>query len=357
MNNDQSDDLVTQVVQAYTENTPLVITAGGSKTFYGNAVEGSALDVTSHTGIIEYQPSELVITARSGTPLVELEDALQQNNQQLAFEPPRHTDQATIGGAIACGLSGPARPFQGAARDFVLGAKIINGKGELMQFGGQVMKNVAGYDLSRLMVGAQGTLGVLLELSLKVLPKAEAETTLVFDSDAVEAHKMLRGWLSDGHPVTASCHFQGVLSVRLGSTENSIREAHIKMGGELASNDLWPQLRHQSHPCFQQDNLWRLSLPPAAAIHNEDNQLIEWGGALRWKVSNNNLFEQAQRLGGHATRYDMKSSPGKSGSAKTDSSDQIFQPLQAGMLAIHKRIKHALDPNNILNPARLYKEL
>ncbi len=357
MNSDIPAELAKQVAQAYTDRQALRIAAGGSKAFYGNAVDGEALDISQHSGIIEYKASELVITTRSGTRISDIESVLHEHGQQLAFEPPQHTDRATIGGAIACGLSGPARPFHGAARDFVLGAKIINGKGELMQFGGQVMKNVAGYDLSRLMVGAQGTLGVLLELSLKVLPKAEAETTLVFDSDADEAHKMLRGWLSNGHPVTASCHFQGVLSVRLGSTENSIREAHRKMGGEVASNDLWPQLRHQSHPCFQQHNLWRLSLPPAAAIRNEDDQLIEWGGALRWKVSNNDLFEQAQRLGGHATRYDMKSSPGNTSSALANSSDQIFQPLQAGMLAIHKRIKHALDPNNILNPARLYKEL
>lgn len=350
MNSDIEAELVEYVAQANTDRQALRIAAGGSKTFYGNAVDGKALDISQHSGILSYEPSELVITARSGTRISEIESTLDEHGQQLAFEPPCHSDQSTIGGAIACGLSGPARPFQGAARDFVLGAKIINGKGELMQFGGQVMKNVAGYDLSRLMVGAQGTLGVLLELSLKVLPKAEAETTLTFDSDAVEAHKMLRGWLRDGHPVTASCHYQGVLSARLGSTENSIREAHEKMGGDVASNDLWPQLRHQSHPCFQQQNLWRLSLPPAAAIHDEDDQLIEWGGALRWKVSNNDLFEQARRLGGHATRYCLNS-------ANASSTDEIFQPLQGGMLAIHKRIKHALDPNNILNPARLYQEL
>ena len=352
MNSDIPAELAKQVAQAYSDRQALRIAAGGSKAFYGKAVDGKALDISQHSGIIEYKASELVITARSGTRISDIESALHKHGQQLAFEPPQHTDRATIGGAIACGLSGPARPFQGAARDFVLGAKIINGRGELMQFGGQVMKNVAGYDVSRLMVGAQGTLGVLLELSLKVLPKAEAETTLAFEIDAKEGHKILRGWISDGHPITASCHYQGVLSIRLGSTENSIRNAHNKMGGEVISNDIWQQLRHQSHPCFQQENLWRLSLPPATVIHNEDDHLIEWGGALRWKVSNNDLFEQAQRLGGHATRYALKPD-----SARANSSDEIFQPLQGGMLAIHKRIKHALDPHNILNPARLYKEL
>lgn len=346
-NNDKTELLCDQVTRACSSKTPLAIRAGNSKSFYGRNVQGDPLTIDGHQGILSYKASELVITARSGTRISDIESTLHEQGQQLAFEPPRHSDQATIGGAIACGLSGPARPFRGAARDFVLGAKIINGKGELMQFGGQVMKNVAGYDVSRLMVGAQGTLGVILEVSLKVLPKAEAETTLVFEIDAVEGHKMLRDWLGNGHPVTASCHYQGMLSVRLSSTENSIGNAHRKMGGEVIASDLWQQLRHQSHPCFQQHNLWRLSVPPAAAIHNEDDQLIEWGGALRWKVSNNELFEKAQRLGGHATRYNIKSNP----------PDEIFQPLQAQMLTIHKRIKHALDPNNILNPARLYKEL
>ena len=159
---------------------------------------------------------------------------------------------------IACGLSGPARTFQGAARDFVLGTKIINGKGELLQFGGQVMKNVAGYDVSRLMVGAQGTLGVITEISLKVLPRSERETTLTFEVGAAEGHQMLRTWLGHGQPISASCHYRGVLSVRLSSTENSVRQACRKMGGDVTVSDLWQQLRDQTHPHFQQRDLWRL---------------------------------------------------------------------------------------------------
>lgn len=346
-NTDQSQLLCDRVKQACNDRIPLAITAGNSKAFYGRKVLGEPLSLTEHHGILSYKASELVITARSGTLISEIETVLEQQHQQLAFEPPCHSNRATIGGAIACGLSGPARAFSGAARDFVLGTKIINGKGELLEFGGQVMKNVAGYDVSRLVTGAQGTLGVILEVSLKVLPKAEKETTLAFETDAGQGHKMLRRWLQDGHPVTASCHYQGVLSVRLGSTENSIRQAHSKMGGEITSNSLWQQLRHQSHPCFQQDDLWRLSVPPSTALHDNENQLVEWGGGLRWKVSNNELFEKAARLHGHATRYRMK----------TGSSEQVFQPLQPAMLAIHQRIKNALDPNNILNPGRLYQEL
>jgi len=346
-NTDKTRLLCDQVERACNSKTPLAIRAGNSKAFYGLDVEGEMLLLDGHQGILSYEASELVITARSGTRLSEIESALDEHGQQLAFEPPLHSDRATVGGAIASGLSGPARAFKGAARDFVLGAKIINGKGELMKFGGQVMKNVAGYDVSRLMVGAQGTLGVLMEISLKVLPKAEAETTLVFEVDAEKGHQWLRDWLHQGHPVTASCHYQGILSVRLSSTSNSIEQAHKKMGGETGASDLWPQLRHQTHPCFQQESLWRLSVAQSTAIHNEEKQLIEWGGALRWKVSNNDLFEQAKRLHGHATRYNINAR----------SSDEIFQPLQPSMLAIQKRIKQAFDPENILNPNRLYKEL
>lgn len=345
--NDKSEQLREQIVNAYRTKTPLVISAGNSKSFYGRQVEGEAMPLDGHQGILTYQPSELVITARSCTRLVELEAALDQHNQQLAFEPPLHTEHATLGGAIACGLSGPARAFRGAARDFILGAKVINGKGELLQFGGQVMKNVAGYDVSRLMAGAQGTLGVLTEISLKVLPKSEAETTLAFEVDAALGHQWLRDWLHQGQPISASCHHQGTLSLRLSSTENSITQAHNRMGGEIVSNELWHQLRHQTHPYFQQDQLWRLSLPPSTNVHNEDDQLIEWGGGLRWKVSNNDLFEQARRLHGHATRYALRAAP----------SQHVFQPLQPAMLAIHKRIKQAFDPHNILNPCRLYQEL
>jgi glycolate oxidase FAD binding subunit len=347
MNSDLSSELQDRVSSANSTKEPLNITAGESKAFYGHNVDGEKLDVSGHSGIIDYRASELVITARSGTKLTDVEAALHEQGQQIAFEPPRHNENATIGGTVACGLSGPGRPFFGAARDFVLGAKIINGRGELMQFGGQVMKNVAGYDLSRLMVGAQGTLGVILEVSVKVLPKAETESTLAFEINAADGHRMLRDWLGAGHPITASCHYQGVLSVRLSSTENSVGEAARKLGGEAVSNQLWQQLRDQSHPCFRQEGLWRLSLPPAAVVDTEVEQLIEWGGALRWQVAGSDLFERAQRLGGHATRYQMT----------PDRPEKIFQPLQPGMLAIQKRIKHALDPANILNPGRLYPEL
>jgi len=344
---DDTEMLCERVQDAAAGKTPLVIRAGDSKSFYGRTVQGKPLTLTSHRGILSYRASELVITARCGTRIADIEAALDEHGQQLAFEPPRHSAQSTIGGAVACGLSGPSRPFYGAARDFVLGAKIINGKGELMQFGGQVMKNVAGYDLSRLMVGAQGTLGVILEVSIKVLPKSEAETTLVYEIEAAAGHQKLRDWLGRGLPISASCHYQGLLTVRLNSTENSIRDSRTAMGGEETDSDIWQQLRDQTHPGFHRKNLWRLSLPPAAPIDNEDDQLIEWAGALRWQTSDNELFDKASGLGGHATRYTLGS----------DTSAEVFQPLSSGMLAIHKRIRHALDPDHILNPGRLYQEL
>lgn len=347
MSSDLSHELQEKVSCANSDKTPLKITAGCSKAFFGHDVDGEKLDVRSHAGIIDYRASELVITARSGTKLTDIETALAEQHQQLAFEAPRHNADTSIGGVIACGLSGPARAFQGAARDFVLGTKIINGKGELLQFGGQVMKNVAGYDVSRLMVGAQGTLGVITEISLKVLPSAEQEATLAFEVDAIEGHQMLRTWLSHGQPISASCHYRGVLSVRLSSTENSVRQACRKMGGEATSSDLWQQLRDQTHPHLQQHDLWRLSVPTATPLENENDQLVEWGGALRWQVSGKALFDKAQALGGHATRYNRQ----------PISADEIFQPLQPAMIAMHRRIKHALDPNNILNPGRLYKAL
>ena len=349
---DKTELLCEQVLHACNNNKPLAIRAGNSKRFYGREVEGDALLVDGHLGILSYEASELVITARAGTRLSEIEAVLERNGQQLAFEPPMHSERSTLGGAIASGLSGPARAFNGAARDFVLGAKIINGKAELMQFGGQVMKNVAGYDVSRLMVGAQGTLGVLLEISLKVLPKPEAEMTLSYEADAITAHRWLRDWLHRGLPITASCHYQRRLSLRLGSTENSLRAAHKTMGGEIADSAMWPQLRDQTHTFFAQPNLWRLSLPPSAALENDEDSLIEWGGALRWKASNNKLFEKARRLKGHATRYQSNAA-----AAGTNPAQDIFQPLQPTVLAIHQRLKKAFDPLNILNPGRMYEEL
>ncbi len=350
MTHDASKHIRQQVQQAFAGQQALRIAGGGSKVFYGNRVDGAELDVRQHCGIIDYHPSELVLTARAGTPLSDIFDALQQHRQMLAFEPPMHNEHSTFGGAIATGLSGPRRTFAhvggGAARDFVLGARIVNGRGEVLQFGGQVMKNVAGYDVSRLMTGAQGTLGVLLDISVKVLPRPPCETTLSLQASETEAQQKLAQWINRGLPVSASCAFGNTLILRLSSTERSVAEAKKHIGGEVIHNDFWQYLQHQSHDFFEQANLWRVSLPPATPPIAEGRpQLIEWAGALRWIVSDSPLFELATKHGGHATRYPLHH----------DCTEDRFSPLPETMLALQKRLKQSFDPAGILNPGRLYR--
>lgn len=347
--NDSAEELCTRVGHAFHSRQPLRITGGNSKSFYGRRVDGEEFSVAGHTGIIEYRASELVLTARSGTRLSEIESALAENKQMLAYEPPMHDPRSTLGGSIASGLSGPRRPFAGAARDFVLGTTIINGKGERLKFGGQVMKNVAGYDASRLMTGAQGTLGVLLDVSIKVLPTPESEITLCFEQGFEEAHDNLRGWILQGHPITASCYIDDQLFVRLSSTFNGVKSAHATIGGDFQSNTIWTSLRHQTHDFFRQNkNLWRVSVPPSAkAIAPGQAQLTEWNGALRWIASDKELFTEARNGGGHASHYRLHGEP----------AENIFQPLSPAMLALQQRLKKSFDPENILNPERLYPGL
>ena len=346
---DSSKKLHEQIAHAQNNKTSLRITAGNSKSFYGRKVDGEEISITDHNGIIEYRASELVITARSGTKMSEIENALAEQNQMFAFEPPCHNENSTLGGIIACGLSGPRRGFTCAARDAVLGTTIVNGKGEPMKFGGQVMKNVAGYDASRLMVGAQGTLGVMLDISVKVLPRPESETTLSFEMSFEDAQQNVRQWILQGHPISASCYQDNQLKIRLSSTENSVIQAQQALGGEQADLEVWNQLRHQTHEFFtSHKNIWRISVPPATPMFAEDKpQMIEWNGALRWIASDDDMFAKAKVFGGHATRYTLN----------TDNADKVFQPLADPMLKIQQKLKASFDPKNILNPGRLYPEL
>lgn len=348
-NNNMAQDLCEQVSQAHDKASPLKISAGNSKSFYGRKIEGTELSLKDHSGIIDYHSSELVITARSGTKLSDIENALAENNQMFAFEPPCHNHNSTLGGIVACGVSGPRRGFTCAARDAVLGTSIINGKGELLKFGGQVMKNVAGYDTSRLMVGAQGTLGVLLDISVKVLPKPESETTLSFEISFADAQQNIRQWILQGHPISASCYHNNQLMIRLSSTENSVTQAQQTLGGEHSDIEIWNQLRDQTHEFFKQHkNIWRISVPPATPMFAEKKpQLTEWNGALRWIANNEDMFAQAKAFGGHATRYTLNS----------EQADQVFQPLAKPLLTLQTKLKASFDPKNILNPGRLYPEL
>ena len=361
MTNDVSDNLLEQVKNAFDNKEPLHITAGNSKAFYGNKVKAQKLSLLEHRGIIEYQPSELVISVRSGTPLSELEAELKANRQKLAFEPPQHSADTTIGGVIACGLSGPGRPAYGSARDFVLGATTINGKAEKLRFGGQVMKNVAGYDASRLMVGAQGTLGVILELSIKVLPISETEVSLKLHTKLGPAVKNLQQWIKQGLPVTASCHLNNTLYLRLSSTHSAVKQSLLTINNsyntEEIDNDFWLAIKNQAHAFFSDaEKLWRCSHQPATKFYdNIEHQLVEWNGALRWINSDIDLRAIAQHYNGHATRYPLNSYD--SDSYYNKQKTNIFQALQPGLLKIHQRLKQAFDPEKILNPGRLYTKL
>ncbi len=344
---DISQQLSETVRKAAQNHTLLTICGGGTKRFYAGDIEGETLDVTGHRGIVTYEPTELVVTARAGTPLAELEAALADKGQMLAFEPPWFGDGATLGGTIACGFSGPRRPYAGAARDFVLGTRIINGRGEILHFGGEVMKNVAGYDVSRLMVGALGSLGVLLEVSLKVLPKPAKEITLCFDMPADKAIETMNSWGAQPLPLSAACHTGDRLYIRLSGTELGVQAARTKLGGKALDkgDDFWRDLREHRSRFFQDAApLWRLSVPPATPTIDLPGQwLIDWGGAQRWlksKAPAKEIQQKTENLGGHATLFRQGSRHGAQ-----------FHPLPKKLVELHRNLKRAFDPDGIMNRA------
>jgi glycolate oxidase FAD binding subunit len=345
--------LIEQLQTAGADGTPLALQGGGSKAFYGRTCEGQPCLVAEHSGVIDYTPAELVISARAGTRLSELESVLEQEGQMLAFEPPHFGTAATLGGTIACGLSGPRRPYAGAARDFVLGVNCINGKGERLRLGGQVMKNVAGYDLSRLLTGSLGTLAVLLDIHLKVLPRPEIDVTLQQSCAADEAIQRSNRWAGQPLPLSGTCHVDGQLYLRLSGSAQGVAAAATLIGGDTCKDgpEFWQALREQQLPFFQNDTpLWRLSVPAAtASISIDGEQLLDWGGAQRWlksRATPEQIRGAAATSGGHATLY-----------RHGDRSGTVFHPLPPGMLALHRRLKQSFDPAGILNPGRMYAEL
>ena len=342
-------ELIERVQQAAADKTPLCIRGGGSKAFYGRHGLGEPLDLAGHRGIVGYEPSELVITAKAGTPLAEIEAALAENGQMLPFEPPGFGAGATLGGMVAAGLSGPRRPWGGAVRDAVLGVKMITGRGEVLRFGGQVMKNVAGYDVSRLMVGSLGTLGLLLEISVKASPRpAESRSrVLELDADAAAGLQVGRKPL----PLSATLHHAGRLHVRLCGSGQGVKAALDAVGGEDDPEPPWTGVREHTLPFFRKDGrLWRIALPAAApALGLPGESLVEWGGALRWlrtDLAEAPLRQRVAALGGHATLF-----------RGHDGTEAVFQPLPPAMLALHQRIKQALDPHGLFNPGRMYPEI
>lgn len=344
-----------RVLAAAVDKTPLRIRGGGTKDWYGQALQGNVLDTRSYSGIVSYDPTELVITARSGTPLADIESALDREQQMLAFEPPHFGAGATIGGVVAAGLSGPRRQAAGAVRDFTLGAVLMNDKGEVLHFGGQVMKNVAGYDVSRLLAGSMGMLGLILEVSLKVLPKPFVESTLRFEMGKTDAIRQLNEWGGQPLPISASAWHGRFLIVRLSGSSAAVKAAKQKMGGEeIAQADaIWSGVREHTNEYFTElsegHSLWRLSMPsvlPPLALPGE--QLIEWGGAQRWlktDVDAATVRTTAQKVGGHATLF-------RGG----DKSVGVFHPLAPAVANIHRNLKKAFDPSGIFNPGRMYKE-
>jgi len=342
------EQLQDQVRTATAARTPLRIRAGGSKDFYGNESDGELLDPRGHAGIVAHEPTELVITARCGTPLAELEAVLDAAGQMLPFEPPHFGPAATVGGCIAAGLAGPRRASAGAVRDYLLGAKLLTGSGDVLAFGGTVMKNVAGYDVARLAAGSLGVLGVITEVSLKVLPKPVAEATLRLQFDEAAALKKMNEWAGQPLPVSATAWRDGVLHVRLSGAQAAVTEAQSRIGGELVDGaGLWPMLREHTDSFFAGDApLWRIALPSTApALALPGAQLIEWGGGQRWlrgDVPAAEVRERAAACGGHATLF-------RGGERR-----HVFTPLSAPIAAIHKRLKAEFDPAGIFNPGRLY---
>jgi glycolate oxidase FAD binding subunit len=330
---------------------PLVVIGGGTKAFYGNEPHGEALDVRPVAGIVDYEPTELVVTVRGGTPLAELEARLAERNQMLPFEPPHFGPAATVGGAVAAGLAGPRRMAAGAVRDFVLGAKLLDGRGNVLAFGGRVMKNVAGYDVARTLAGSLGTLGVLVELSLKVLPRPVAEQTLLFEMNEAESIRRANEWGGQPLPISATAWCDGQLYVRLSGAAAGVQAAHAKMGGSPVPEAalLWAELREQSHGFFQPGGapLWRLAVPPTTGPLDLGATLVEWSGGQRWVWSDVPAAQIRARVaaaGGHATQF-------RGGDRRA-----AFHPLPPALAAIHRRLKAEFDPAGIFNPGRLYAE-
>ena len=367
MSDDTLRDLQERVRAADAARTPLRLRGGGTKDFYGEAPRGEPLELSALRGIVDYEPTELVVTARCGTPLAELEAALAGQRQMLGFEPPHFGANATVGGCVAAGLSGPRRAAAGSVRDFVLGAKLLDARGRVLSFGGQVMKNVAGYDVSRLLAGSLGVLGAIVEVSLKVLPLPAAETTLRLALTHDEALVRFNQWGGQPLPISATAWHDGAAWVRLSGAPPAIDAAVRRLGGETVEQaeaaDWWRALREQTLPFFghtERHTLWRLSVPSTTPrLDLPGRTLIEWGGALRWLRAD----DAAGGAGaGGATAEAIRTACARVGGSATlfrgpDRSVGAFHPLAPAVLAIHHRLKRELDPNGIFNPGRMYAEI
>jgi len=346
-------DIQAQIHAARADRVALAPIGSNGKHFYGRAVEARPLDLRPLRGIVHYDPTELVVTVRAGTPLAELEAALAAEGQYLPCEPPAFGDEPTVGGTIAAGLSGPRRPWSGALRDFVLGSRIIDSDGRLLRFGGEVMKNVAGYDLSRALVGSLGCLAVIAEVSLKVLPRPRHTRSLKLGIDLAESLRRLQGWAREPLPISGASHDGSGLMLRLEGGHGSVEAAVTHIGGHDADPAYWSALRDHQLPFFGdlRKALWRLALPPSIGpLALPGDALIDWGGQQRWLVSQaagDEIRALATRHGGHACLF-----RGVGGSPV----NAPFHPLPPALMTLHRRLKAQLDPHGLFNPGRMYAE-
>jgi glycolate oxidase FAD binding subunit len=353
--------------EARAQGQSIRIEGHGSKAFYGPppSDESRLLSTQGHQGIVDYDPTELVVVAKSGTPITELEQTLDASGQMLAFEPPRFNGQGTVGGMMATGLSGPRRMSAGAAKDFVLGMTVLDAQATPLRYGGTVMKNVAGYDLSRLNTGAMGTMGLIVDVSLKVLPKPPADETLVFEMSAQDSIDTANRWAGQPLPMVATVWRDGRFYIRLAGAVAAVTAAIQKLGGEQLSqasaHSLWQGLRDHADNFFKLNPanpavaLWRLSVPSVAPLSNQfaEPQLIEWGGALRWIQTDapaDRIRQIARAAGGHATLF-------RSVLPETRRSQGVFSEISPALMKIHQRLKREIDPDTLFNPGRLYPGL
>ena len=353
--------VIDQVASARATRRPLRLRGHGSKDFHGEAPRGAPLEMAGLAGIARYEPTELVVTVRAGTPIAELEAALADHGQCLAFEPPRFDERGTVGGMVAAGLAGPSRAAVGGVRDFVLGAALLNADGDVLRFGGEVMKNVAGYDVSRLLTGSMGILGPILEVSLKVLPMPPARATLRFEWPQPKALEQLQRWAGQPLPLRASAWWNDMLVVQLAGAHAAVRAAVQAIGGEpiegAAAERFWNGLRDQRDEFFGAAadavnagaTLWRVSVAPhAPPLATQGEQLIEWHGGQRWIVNHADaptMRALAAAAGGHATAFRGHKGAG------------AFTPLAEPLVRIHRELKARFDPDGLFNPGRLYPDL
>lgn len=349
---DCTDALRDAVRQAAARGTPLRIAGAGSKAgFFGRDIDATPLDVTGHHGITDYQPDELVITARAGTPVAEINAALAAHGQMLPAECPLFGGTATLGGSVACNASGPGRPWRGALRDSILGIQFINGNGDLLSYGGQVMKNVAGYDVSRLHAGAQGTLGLITEVTLRVLPRPATETTLVYSMDRRAAIEHMVAVAAQPGPVSGACWQADRLFIRLSGSAAGSVDFQRRWGGDTVTDGTpWDALDTLDMQPFTGDTpLWRLSVAPGSQAMTPPPEVIDWGGAQRFLAGSHDaasLHRIARDAGGRAQLW-------RGG----DRCSEVNGPAAPTEQALQQRLKQALDPAGIFNPGRVFSWL